>query len=117
MQHDTAVKSTNTKIFRTELLKLNQETNSIARWILLERLHIIGQQNVKTHFFVHFLMLQEAFSQKNISEFLGQLVRLFLVVPGHLFNRLPVGNVGTTRVSAFKSMPLPKDLVLTKSDE
>jgi hypothetical protein len=95
-------------IYNQELLKLKASKNE--RWDLLERLHIIGQFNIKLHYHSHWLMFNEAINDKNLRECFGQLMRLFLVLPGHLFRRLPEGNVGTSRVSAFVPMAVPEDL-------
>lgn len=58
----------------------------------------------------HWLMLKLAIKEANTTESLGQIFRLFLVIPGHILRRLPIGNVGTTRVSAFRKMEIPTDL-------
>lgn len=80
------------------------------KWFHLERMHVIGQQEIATHYLVHILMLKQSAVEKNISEFLGQIFRLLLVLPGHLLNRIPVGNVGSARVSAFVPMSISDDL-------
>jgi hypothetical protein len=38
------------------------------------------------------------------------LFRLALVPLGSLTGRVPVGNTGRARISAFKPMPIPSDL-------
>ena len=64
-------------------------------------------------------ILPEGFNTRLISfaaktrdggEVLGQLFRLGLVPIGHLFQRLPLGNIGRANVSAFQSMPVAPKL-------
>ncbi len=55
-------------------------------------------------------MFEYSWKRKDFSEIRGQLLRMFAVIPGHLFNRLPVGNIGWSSVGLTKKMPLPKDL-------
>ena len=55
-------------------------------------------------------MLSLAISQANGHEIIGQLVRLSLVPLGHLLGRLPLGNVGSTRMGTFDTAPLPDDI-------
>ena len=96
--------------FATEFEKYQTASSSIEKWSYLERLHIIGQLLVSLHLKTHWLMLKLAIKEANATESLGQIFRLFLVIPGHILRRLPIGNVGTTRVSAFRKMEIPTDL-------
>lgn len=99
------------KLYTNELQLLSAiPKDSQKRWQHLERLHVIGQQFLSKHFQVHLMMLKQAFIDKNTYEILGQLLRLSLVFPGYLFGKLPIGNVGSARVSAFKKMEIPEDL-------
>jgi hypothetical protein len=98
------------KLFSVELDSLSGLQVSAEKWRKLERLHIIGQLILPLHFKVHFLMLNLAFQERKGSEILGQILRIVLVIPGHMIGRLPIGNVGTSRVSAFKTMPIPDDM-------
>lgn len=97
------------ELFENELAHY-YKSNKEEKWLRLERLHVIGQQFLSKHFFVHFLMLKVAVVDTNWREILGQLFRLILVLPGHFFNRLPLGNIGSSRVSPFKKMNIPDDL-------
>ena len=97
-------------VFSFELEKYVVVRQSSEKWQHLERLHILGQSYVLLHLKTHWLMLNLAIEEAKFSEILGQLFRLALVIPGHILNRLPLGNVGTTRVSAFQRMDIPKDL-------
>ena len=51
-------------------------------------------------------MLVVAWQQRNGGELAGQLLRLALVPVGHLIGRLPLGNIGLSRVSALAPMPV-----------
>lgn len=99
------------KLYTSELQLLSTiKEDSQKKWQHLERLHIIGQQFLFKHLHVHWLMLRQACLDRKPYEILGQLLRLSLVFPGHLFGKLPIGNVGSTRVSAFRKMEIPEDL-------
>jgi hypothetical protein len=64
--------------------------NLPQKWQHLERLHIISQLSIQKHFFSHYLMLREALVDKNLKESLGQILRIILVLPGHILRRLPI---------------------------
>lgn len=100
----------NTYLFNIELNLYKTATSSKDKWYRLERLHIIGQLHFETHLKVHYWMLQLALKENLPKEIFGQLIRLVLVFPGHLIGKLPVGNPGTTRYSAFSSIEVPEDL-------
>lgn len=97
-------------IFDVELNRLELIQLSTEKWKQLERLHIIGQVIMTLHYQVHFMMLKLALKEGKNVEFFGQIFRILLVMPGHLLGRLPSGNIGTSRVSAFSRMELPEDL-------
>lgn len=78
--------------------------------IHLERAHLIGQRAFSWHWRVHWHMLSLALNQSDGKEIIGQLIRLSLVPLGHLLGRLPVGNVGSTRMGAFDTAEMPKDV-------
>ena len=80
------------------------------KWFRLERMHILGQSDLKFHAFVHWLMFREAINERKIREIFGQALRLIFVVPAHIFSLLPIGNVGTTRASFQGRMDIPADL-------
>jgi hypothetical protein len=78
----------NEKINTLEAVYLKEWTNYLqtrndkkVKWYHLERLHVLSQSSFKKHFFIHITMISEAYNDKNIREFLGQLIRLFLVIP------------------------------------
>ena len=97
-------------LFQKEYELYKKSESNDEEWFRLERLHVIGQMFFFLHFKVHFLMLSLAIKQVNFNEIIGQIMRLCLVIPGHLFQRLPRGNVGSTRVSAFTAMPISEEL-------
>jgi hypothetical protein len=76
----------------------------------LEFTHILGQQDVLCHLYVHLQMLWLALCTVDGRELAGQSYRLLLTPFGHLFNRLPLGNTGRSNVSAFKPMSIPEEL-------
>lgn len=93
-----------------EMSKFKFAKNSFEKWRQLERLHILGQLLIWYHYHIHFLMLELAFQERKMFELLGQIFRIILILPGHLLGQLPIGNIGTTRVSAFEKMAIPEDL-------
>lgn len=76
----------------------------------LGRAHIIAQKSALKHLIVHCLMLGHALRKKNLSEVLGQLVRIALTLPAHLIKKIPIGNTGWSDVPLTQPAPLPKDL-------
>lgn len=97
-------------IFQNEKDKYFKLQESESKWKQLERLYIIGQLVMSLHLQTHWLMLNLAIEEFKPKEILGQILRLVFVFPGHLFGRLPIGNVGTSRVSAFRPMEVPPDM-------
>ena len=77
-----------------------------GRWAYLEAAHVLGQPDFALHWASHTAMLRFALHTGDLGEVLGQLFRLALVPLGHLLQRLPAGNPGRTRVSAFAAMPV-----------
>lgn len=82
----------------------------MAAMTLLQRAHVLGQRDIGPHLRVHLLMLLAAWALRDGRELRGQLLRLVLTPIGHLSGRLPIGNTGTSDVSAFKPMALPPDV-------
>ena len=79
-------------------------------WRALERAHIIAQPYFVLHLRSHWNMAGFALSLHDWREVAGQLLRLALVPLGSLTGRLPAGNTGRARISAFSPMPIPPDL-------
>ncbi len=76
----------------------------------LERAHMLGQRRFVRHLLVHLWMLRLGWAERDVLEVRGQLLRLVLVPLGHLSGRLPTGNTGSAKVSAFAEMPVAADL-------
>jgi hypothetical protein len=81
-----------------------------ACWRYLERAHIIAQPLFRLHLPSHAEMLKFAVARGDAREIFGQLLRIMLVPLGALTGRLPAGNTGRARVSAFVPMTVPDDL-------
>ena len=75
----------------------------------LERAHVLAQRMTGRHTFIHWRMLVAGLRRGDVREVAGQVPR---IVASILFSRLwvPRGNSGRSRVSAFKPMPVPRDL-------
>lgn len=69
---------------------------------LLEEAHLLAQPYSWPHFYVHWKMLCLAFKFRNWNEFMGQLPRLALAIPGSFFGKAPKGNVGSTKMGIFE---------------
>lgn len=81
-----------------------------AAWTALERVHVIGQPFFTFHLSSHGRMLGFALTLGDWREVIGQMLRLALVPLGSLTGRLPEGNTGRARISAFRSMPISPEL-------
>lgn len=81
-----------------------------AAWNHLEKAHIISQPYALAHIYVHILMIQFAWNQKNFKEILGQIPRILLAGPGSLLGLAPKGNTGGANVGIFTPMQIPEDL-------
>jgi hypothetical protein len=76
----------------------------------LERAHVLGQWYVRPHLIAHWSMLRIGLRRLDLREILGQLMRIPGGIIGSAIGRVPRGNTGGSRVSAFRSMPIPPDL-------
>lgn len=76
----------------------------------LERAHVLGQWYVGTHLRTHLGMLRIGWRRRDLREILGQFMRIPGGVIGSAIGRVPRGNTGGSRVSAFREMPIPPDL-------
>jgi hypothetical protein len=81
-----------------------------SAFVLLERAHVLGQSDFCRHLKVHLAMLRVGWNLNDRREVRGQLLRIFLTPLGHLTRRLPRGNTGASRVSAFAPMPVSHEL-------
>lgn len=105
-QHADALISAEMRRYRAA----RAEDDVQAAWIALERIHIVAQPFFAPHLPSHWRMLAFAFALRDWRETAGQLIRIALVPFGSLTGRLPVGNTGRARVSAFRPMPIAPDL-------
>jgi hypothetical protein len=88
-------------------------------WQILEAAHIWGQEKLGPHWRTHWAMLRRSMAERNPQEAASQLLRLTLVPLGHATGRLPWGNPGTSRVSAFAPAGIgqePLDWILRASE-
>ena len=76
----------------------------------LERAHVLGQATTAEHVRVHWKMFQFALRNKLPGEAFGQIWRLVAAAIFTALGLVPKGNTGGTDVSAFRRMPIPKDL-------
>lgn len=90
--------------------RAESEGDTRAAWGHLERAHIVAQPLPLAHLQTHLVMLRYAVLSRDTREALGQILRLGLAVPGNLLGRLPAGNTGRARASAFAPMAVPADL-------
>lgn len=76
----------------------------------LERAHILGQSSTAQHVRVHLNMLAWAARHNDAREFIGQILRVIGAAAGTWAGLVPRGNTGGSKVSGFRSMPIPDDL-------
>jgi hypothetical protein len=76
----------------------------------LERAHVLGQWYVRPHLIAHVGMLRVGWRRRDAREIIGQLLRIPGGIIGSAIGRVPRGNTGGSRVSAFKPLPIPPDL-------
>ncbi len=99
--------------FEKEIDLANQsKVNGFAseEWNHLERAHILGQFYALKHLYVHVLMIGYSVRHKLVREFLGQIPRIMLAVPGSILKLAPKGNTGGADVGIFEPMQIPDDL-------
>ena len=76
----------------------------------LERAHVLGQWHVGPHVRAHLGMLRIGWRRRDLREIAGQLMRIPGGAIGSAIGRVPRGNTGGSRVSAFREMAIPPDL-------
>ena len=76
----------------------------------LGRAHILSQSSVLQHLRIHGLMFLFALRTSDFKEVIGQVIRIFVTVPGHLLGRVPQGNIGWSSVGLTEIMEVPEDL-------
>lgn len=119
--NDNEFKNHLTAAFRSELTqakKARADGEMEREWQHLERAHILGQYRATQHFQVHVLMMFFSLRHFQILEFLGQIPRLVLSIPGSLTGLAPKGNTGGSNVGIFQPMEIPSDLkIYLESDQ
>jgi hypothetical protein len=75
-----------------------------------ERAHILGQWYVGSHVRAHVGMLRIGWHRRDPREIIGQLLRIPGGAIGSALGRVPRGNTGGSKVSAFRELPIPADL-------
>lgn len=94
----------------TQYSAARRDSDHPAAWNAIGRTHIFAQPFFALHLSARWHMLGFAIALRDWRETAGQLLRLALVPLGSLTGRLPVGNTGRARISAFRPMPVPPDL-------
>lgn len=84
--------------------------NPVDAFSHLERAHVLGQWYVRPHLITHLGMLRIGWRQRDVREIIGQLIRIPGGIIGSALGRVPRGNTGGSRVSAFRPLPIPPDL-------
>lgn len=87
-----------------------RQGDRLAAWHHLERAHIVAQPLLGAHLRSHGYMLRYAIEMRDAREVAGQTLRIGLALIGSLAGKLPVGNTGRARISAFAPMPVTSDL-------
>lgn len=69
----------------------------------LEKAHLKAQAHAWPHLMVHVEMLKLAYEYRVWSEFVGQIPRILLAMPGSWLGKAPKGNVGSTKMGIFET--------------
>lgn len=96
--------------FESELTLAEGPIARDRAWHHLERAHVLSQAYAWPHLRVHVCMLAFAWRHRLVREFLGQLPRILLAMPGSWIGRAPLGNTGGANVGIFTPMPVPAEL-------
>ncbi len=95
-------------------LELYQKASLNKNWeevvYYLGRAHILSQIYPLSHLYVHFLMLFSSLRFFRLGEISGQILRVFVTLPGHLIGKVPKGNIGWSTVPLTQEMDIPEDL-------
>ncbi|MBJ8342854.1 DUF3703 domain-containing protein [Antrihabitans sp. YC3-6] len=97
-------------LYNEEMAAARSCPDADARWVHLERAHIVSQPHPWLHTRNHVAMLALAVRQHDRREALGQVVRIIVAAPGSLSGRYPEGNTGRTAVGLTTPMRVPADL-------
>ncbi len=88
------------------LREASADIPAAQRWDFLIAAHIAGQTAMGLHWQTHAAMLHQAWQERDAREMAGQVMRMALIPLGHAFKRLPLGNSGRSRISAFEPMQI-----------
>jgi len=77
-----------------------------AEFTYLENAHVLGQESTYWHVRVHYLMMCWGIKHNDVSETLGQLLRIIGAALLTAIKGVPVGNTGGSNVSPLKVMPI-----------
>lgn len=94
------------KLFRQALLEGDHKKVVFH----LSRVHILSQNSVMRHMATHLIMFLYALLKCDFKEVFGQMLRLVVTIPGHIFGKVPRGNIGWSTVGLTEVMPIPDDL-------
>ncbi|GAB3111771.1 DUF3703 domain-containing protein [Aestuariicella hydrocarbonica] len=72
----------------------------------LENAHVLGQASTYWHVKAHWQMLQWAARQRQLSEFIGQVIRVFGAATKTVWGLVPQGNTGGANISPFATLPI-----------
>jgi hypothetical protein len=86
------------------------EKNLSVAFVHFERAHILGQWYVRPHVLAHVGMLRIGWHRRDLREIIGQILRIPGGAIGSALGRVPRGNTGGSRVSAFRELPIAPDL-------
>jgi hypothetical protein len=106
--HPTLAAAFDAEIQRAERALANE--NLPEAFTHLERAHVLGQWYVRPHLIAHLGMLRVGWRRRDVREISGQLIRIPGGMIGSAIGRVPRGNTGGSRVSAFQPLPIPPDL-------
>jgi hypothetical protein len=96
--------------FRRELAASNDVIDSRMAFAHLERAHVLGQASTMLHVIAHVRMAVWAIRERDIREFMGQILRIVGATTKTAFGFIPSGNTGGANISPFKPLPIPDDL-------
>ncbi len=80
-----------------------------AAWVHLERAHVLAQPFPVAHVGFHVAQMALGIRTRDVSEVLGQVVRVVVAGPASLVGRV-VGNTGRASVPLRATAPVPHDL-------
>ena len=76
----------------------------------LENAHVLGQASTREHVRVHWAMLIWGVRNRNLTEVIGQGVRIIGATTKTWVGLIPSGNTGGSNVSPFRPLPIEPSL-------